>query len=94
MKSFEVYRNIRKRAMIWGLPVSLFALMMLAVVGSLLVIIFSFSLIGIISAFTFNAGFYIVLTKVAANPQMFQVVRVFPKIISVKKSSLLNYEQD
>ncbi|UBZ08773.1 hypothetical protein LDL76_08685 [Salegentibacter mishustinae] len=94
MKSFEVYRNIRKRAMIWGLPVSLFALMMIAVVGSLLVIIFSFSLGAVISVFIFNCTLYISLTRLSSNPRIFQVSRVFPKAISVKRSSNLHYEQD
>jgi len=43
MKKFEVYKNIRKRAVIFGLPISLFALMMVSILVSLLVIIFSFS---------------------------------------------------
>lgn len=94
MKSFEVYRNIRKRAVIWGLPISLFALMMIAVVGSLLVIIFSFSFTVVISVFVLNAGLYISLTRFSLNPQMFQFARVFPKIISAKKSSRLDYEKD
>ena len=56
MKRFEVYRNIRKKALIWGLPISLFALMMVAVIASLLVIIFSFSFAVVISVFILNAG--------------------------------------
>jgi len=40
MKRFEVYRNIRKKAMIWGLPISLFAMMMVAIIASLLVLFF------------------------------------------------------
>jgi len=36
MKRYEVYKNIRKGAMIWGLPISLFAMMMLLILGSLL----------------------------------------------------------
>ena len=94
MKSFEVYRNIRKRAMIWGLPVSLFALMMIAVVGSLLVIIFSFSLGAVISVFIFNCTLYICLTRLTSNPKVFQVSKVFPETISSKRLSNFNYEQD
>ncbi len=94
MKKFEVYRNIRKRAVIWGLPISLFALLMIAVVGSLLVIIFSFSFTVVITVFVLNAGLYVSLTRLAANPQLFQFSRIFPKIITVKKSSHLHYEQD
>ncbi|MBI6116008.1 hypothetical protein [Salegentibacter maritimus] len=94
MKNFEVYRNIRKRAMIWGLPVSLFALMMLSIIGSLLVIIFSFNLGMIILAFISNILLYILLTKLSRNPYLFQVLKVFPRTISSKRLSDINYEQD
>ena len=43
MKRYDVYRNMRKRAVIFGLPISLFALMMVSILASLLIIIFSFS---------------------------------------------------
>ena len=92
MKRYEVYKNIRKRAMIFGLPVSLFALMMIAVIASLLVIIFSFSFGIIIGILAFNATLYIALTRFAHNPQLLQFSKVFPKIISNKKSTALNYE--
>lgn len=94
MKRFEVYRNIRKRALIFGLPVSLFALMMIFVVGSLMVIIFSFSLTMMLLVFTLNAVLYICLIKITAYPQLIQVSQAFPKVISTKKYSLLDYEQD
>jgi uncharacterized membrane protein len=87
MKKYEVYKNIRKRAIIFGLPISLFALMMIAIVASLLVIIFSFSFIVVIGVLMCNATLYIALTKFAHNPQLLQVARVFPKIISNKKST-------
>lgn len=92
MKRYEVYKNIRKRAMIFGLPVSLFALMMIAVIASLLVIIFSFSFVIIIGVLAFNATLYIALTRFAHNPQLLQFSKVFPKIISNKKSTTLDYE--
>ncbi|MFD0798487.1 hypothetical protein ACFQZJ_13525 [Maribacter chungangensis] len=92
MKKFEVYKNIRKRAMIFGLPVSLFALMMIAVIASLLVIIFSFGFGIIIGVLVFNGALYIGLTKFAQNPQLLQIAKVFPKSISNKKTSALNYE--
>ncbi|WNH11992.1 hypothetical protein [Thalassobellus suaedae] len=87
MKKYEVYKNIRKRAIIFGLPISLFALMMIAIVASLLVIIFSFSFIVVIGVLIGNTTLYIALTKFAHNPQLLQVARVFPKIISNKKST-------
>lgn len=92
MKRFEVYKNIRKRAMIMGLPISLFALMMTAVIGSLLFIIFSFSFVVIISVIAFNAALYVALTQFARNPQILNFKKVFPQTISIKKDSGLFYE--
>ncbi len=94
MKQFEVYKNIRKGALIWGLPVSLFALMMIAVIGSLLVIIFSFSFAVIISVVVLDSLLYISLTKVSANPRLLQYSKVFPKVITAKRSIPNYYEQD
>lgn len=94
MRKFEVYRNIRKQAVIFGLSISFFALQMICVVGSLMVIIFSFSLAMIIGVSVFNAALYIALIRIMNNPQTFALWRVFPKIISNKKTSLLSYGQD
>ncbi len=80
--------------MIWGLPVSLFALMIIAVVGSLLVIIFSFSLGAVITVFIFDYALYISLTKLSSHPQVFQFSKVFPETVSSKRLSNVNYEQD
>ncbi|MDF4203912.1 hypothetical protein PXD56_13140 [Maribacter sp. SA7] len=92
MKRFEVYRNIRKRAVIFGLPISLFALMMMSVLASLMVIIFSFSFGVIIGVAIFNAALYIALTRITNNPQLFQLAKAFPKIISNKRNSGIHYE--
>lgn len=92
MKKFEVYKNIRKRAVIMGLPIALFALMMTAVISSLLFVIFSFSFSVIISVFVFNAGLYIALTHVNKNPALFHFKKVFPNCISNKKNSQFYYE--
>lgn len=94
MKKFEVYKNIRKRAMIWGLPISLFALMMISIIGSLLFIIFSFSFLVIISVFVFNAILYVGLTHMIKNPGLLHFTKVFPQTISNKKQSNLNYEEN
>lgn len=94
MKKFEVYKNIRKRAVIFGLPISLFAIMMIAVITSLLVIIFSFGFIMIVGVLVFNAWLYIVLTKFANNPQLLQFSKVFPNSISNKKTSAIYYEEN
>jgi len=94
MKRFEVYKNIRKRAMIMGLPISLFALMMTAVIGSLLVIIFSFSFGVIISVLLFNVMLYVGLTYFTRNPGVLRLRKVFPIAVSNKKESRLYYEED
>ena len=94
MKRYEVYKNIRKRAIIFGLPVSLFALMMVSILASLLVIIFSFSFGMIVGIMIFNAALYVALTRIANNPQLFQMAKAFPKIISNKRNSGFDYEQD
>lgn len=92
MKRYEVYKNIRKRAVIMGLPISLFALMMVAVIGSLLFIIFSFSLVVIISAVVFNGILYVALTHFSRNTTLLHFKKVFPQAISNKKQSHLSYE--
>jgi type IV secretory pathway VirB3-like protein len=94
MKKFEVYKNIRKQAVIFGLPISLFALMMVAILASLLVVIFSFSFTVIITVFIINAALYIALTRISNNPQLLQITKVFPNIISNKRNSGLGYEED
>ncbi|UII80098.1 hypothetical protein [Flagellimonas sp. CMM7] len=91
MKKYEVYKNIRKGAMIWGLPISLFAMMMLSILASLLVIIFSFSLVVIIVAMLWNTTLYVVLTKTALKGISVNFNTVFPKIISNKKENLTHY---
>lgn len=94
MKKFEVYKNIRKRAVIFGLPISLFALMMISIVASLLVIIFSFSFGIIVGVLVFNSTLFIALTRMANNPLLFQMAKAFPKIISNKRNSGFDYEKD
>ncbi|QDO95267.1 hypothetical protein FNB79_15230 [Formosa sediminum] len=94
MKQFEVYKNIRKRAVIFGLPITLFALMIVSIVGSLLIIIFSLSFKMILIVLVFNAALYILLTRISANPNLFQFSKAFPKIISNKRHSNFDYEQD
>jgi len=94
MKLFEVYKNIRKRAVIFGLPISLFALMMISIIASLLVIIFSFSFGIIIGVLVLNSTLFVALTRMANNPQLFQTAKAFPKIISNKRNSGFDYEED
>jgi len=77
-----------------GLPIALFALMMTAVIGSLLFIIFSFSLSVIIGVFGFNGGLYIALTHISKNPSLWHFKKVFPDTISNKKQTLFYYEEN
>lgn len=83
---------MRKRAVIFGLPLSLFALMMVAILVSLLVVIFSFGFGVIIGLLSFDAILYIALTRIANNPQLSQTGNPFPKIISNKRNSGIHYE--
>ena len=92
MKDYRIYRNIRKRALIYGLPVSLFALQMLGVIGSLLVIIFSFSLFLVIGAVALNLTLYFVLLELTHRPHLLHFAKVFPSAISNKKTTPLHYE--
>jgi len=90
MKQYSVYRNIRVRALIFGLPVAFFALQMMAVVGSLMAVIFSFSLMLLIVVGLVNAVLYGVLLKLAQEPGMLQIGVRFPHSISNKK--ITSYE--
>jgi len=77
--------------MVMGLPISLFALMMVSVIGSLLVIIFSFSFGVIVALLLFNALLYGALAQWVKNPHLFSLQKVFPHIISNKRLSPLSY---
>lgn len=77
-----------------GLPISLFTLMIVSVIGSFLIIIFSFSLGIILSVSVFNIVLYVVLTYMLRQPQLAQMQKVFPKTISNKKLSPVSYEED
>ncbi len=92
MKKYVIYRNIRKRALIYGLPVNLFALMAISVIGSLLILVFSLSFLMCLIAVTLNLGLYFLLLRLTVNPQLIQLKRVFPEMISNKRTSNLDYE--
>ncbi|MDC6390531.1 hypothetical protein PP182_17715 [Maribacter sp. PR1] len=94
MKKYEVYKNIRKRAILMGLPINLFVLMMVSVIGSLLVIIFSFSLTMIISLLVLNTVLYSVLTYMAKSARTPSLPKVFPTSISNKKIGLSSYAEN
>lgn len=90
MKRFEVYRHIRKRALIFGLPVVFFALQVMAVIGSLMAVIFSFGLPLLLWALVANGALYVLLLKGVQNPRALSLGKTFPKMISNKK--LTSYE--
>lgn len=94
MRTYKIYKDIRKGARIWGLPISLFALMMLSILGSLLIIIFSFSLLAILLAMLWNCCWYAGLTKIASNKHLLDFSKVFPSCISNKPDNLLNHVED
>lgn len=94
MKKYKPYKNIRKGAVIFGLSLPLFTLIMLSTIASLLVIIFSFSLGVIISALLFNVFLYIALNRISRLLEFLQMTGLFPKMISNKRNSGIHYEKD
>ena len=92
MKSYKIYRNIRKKALIFGLPISLFAIQMAAVIGSLLGVIFSFSFLLVLGAICVNLILYAVLLKLTHQPHLVNFQKVFPQSISNKKTTGFHYE--
>ena len=74
-----------------GLPVSLFALQMVSVIGSLLVIIFSFRLGVIVGLLLFNALLYGALLQWVKKPFKLKVVKTFPRTISLKQLNPNDY---
>ncbi|WP_108424495.1 hypothetical protein [Flagellimonas amoyensis] len=94
MKRYEVYRNIRKRAMVMGLPISFFALMMVSVICSLLIIIFSFSFGVIVGLLLANALLYGALVQWVKKPFQTGFTQVFPSSLSNKNRNPYAYGQD
>ena len=94
MKKFKTHRYIRKKAVIMGLPISLFALMMTSVIISMILIIFSFSLLFIITTFVFNGLLFLGLSIYHNNPTNLSMKNIFPDTISNKRKSVLIYEDN
>jgi hypothetical protein len=92
MRTYPIHHSIRKKALIFGLPVTLFALQMVAVIGSLLVIIFSFGLGVILGALTVNLGLYAGLLRYTRASQVLSLKKVFPHLLSNQQSTDLGYE--
>ncbi len=91
MRTYPIYRDIRKGAVIWGLPISLFALLMASVIASLLIIIFSFSLGLILGLLLWNGGLYTGLARWHGHRP--QIGSNFPTHLHNKKQNLLNHVQ-
>ena len=91
MKQYNVYKNIRVRALIFGLPVAFFALQMMAVVGSLIAVIFSFNLMLLIVMGIGNTVLYGILLKLVQEPRLLQIGVSFPQLISNKKITSYEY---
>ncbi|MAW94325.1 MULTISPECIES: hypothetical protein [unclassified Leeuwenhoekiella] len=94
MKSYTVYRNIRKRAVIFGLPVTLFAVQMCALIASLLIVIFSFSFLTVVGAVLLNLLLYLCLTRMKSILQRIKFSSAFPNLISTKQNTGLYYDHD
>ncbi len=82
MKQFPTYKAIRKQAQLLGLPLLLFAIQVIVVVVSLLVIIFSFEVGIVLGALVLNVGLYMGLLAYAQGKLEFSLSRVFPKELS------------
>jgi len=85
MKRYPVYRYIRQRAVIFGLPVALFAIEVLCVICSLFVIIFSFHIVLLFGLLATNLFVYGLLLKLCQDPHLLASGFSFPKSISNKK---------
>lgn len=91
MRRYQVYRNIRKGAVIMGLPLNLFALSAALLVLSLIVLIFSFSGVLLLVLALSNVALYAGLVNLARNPGALVLSKPFPGLISNKK---MNYFHD
>lgn len=76
-----------------GLPLSFFAVQMTAVIGSLLVVIFSFSLWMILGVVALNVKLFAGLSLITRHPKLLHFKKVFPDTIRLKKTSGLHYEE-
>ncbi|MEO2062159.1 MAG: hypothetical protein ABGW97_04195 [Christiangramia sp.] len=94
MKRYTMYRDIRKEALIMGLPVMLFGVQIVALVLSLFLLIFSFSLVVLLAILLGNIGLYLGLLRYVSRNKSVTFFRVFPKEISNKAINKLPYEKN
>lgn len=83
MKSFTIYRDIRMKALIFGLPIGSFAVLMTSIIASLLLIIFSFGLIAFVLAVCWNIALYIGLLN--SGPVINQAMKKSLRSVSNKQ---------
>lgn len=86
MKQFEIYRDMRRSATIFGLSVAGFASLMGSVILSLLVIIFSFNLGLLCFLLVWNLGLYVGLLQ-AGSLHLPLETSSYPSLISNKKNA-------
>lgn len=80
--------------MIFGLPLPYFGMVMVLLILSLLILIFSFSLVLLLILLIANFIMYFVLAQLAANPNIVNFQKVFPKLISNKKTNDFIYDEE
>lgn len=94
MKSYEVYKNIRKGALIAGLPLSMFGVVMAFIILSLMMLIFGFSLIILLALIIANGVVYVICIQLVNNPNITNFQKIFPRLISNKKTNDLDYGKE
>lgn len=94
MAAFEIYRHIRQKALIFGLTINLFALQMLALLLSLLILIFSFRLDLLVVLPLLNTGLYLVLRYFLTHSRLNGFSSHQQRIYSGKKITGIYYEEN
>ena len=67
---------------------------MISIIGSLLIVIFSFGLGIILTLLCFNMLLYLIFLKLGAKSKTLTFTNRFPRLISNKRNSLLSYEEN
>lgn len=82
MKQFTTYTAIRQRAQLLGLPLLFFAVQLIAVIVSLLLMIFSFGVGLILGLLVLNVSLYVGLLQYQQGKLHFSLGTVFPRELS------------
>ncbi len=95
MKKFKVHRDIRRQAVIFGLPASSFYVFITFLILSAFILIFEFSLLTLLIVAIFNVVLFLGLAYVSKQKGNFFSAVNMPKMISNKYPSLTtNYENN